>query len=55
MTLTAGDYYLVGVDAAHWNAFTDPAFLTSLVPAATRVSLNWGDTRTVDVPYVAKR
>ena len=55
MTLAAGDYYLVGVDAAHWNAFTDPAFLTSLVPAATRVTLNWGDTRTVDVPFVVKR
>jgi hypothetical protein len=55
MTLAAGDYYLVGVDGAHWDAYTDPAFLASLVPVATRVSLDWGDTRTVDVPFVVKR
>jgi hypothetical protein len=55
ITLAAGDYYVVGVDAAHWDAYTDPAFLASLVPAATRVSLDWGDTRTVDVPFVVKR
>jgi hypothetical protein len=54
-TLAAGDYYLAGVDAAHWDAYTDPAFLTSLVPTATRVSLDWGETRTVDVPFVVKR
>jgi hypothetical protein len=55
MTLAAGDYYVVGVDAAHWHAFTDPAFLASLVPAAARVSVDWGETRTVDVPFVVKR
>ncbi len=55
MTLPAGDYYLVGVDRAHWDAYTDPAFLASLVPAATRISLEWGNTRTIDVPFVVKR
>jgi len=54
-TLAAGDYYLVGVDRAHWDAYTDPAFLASLAAAATRVSLDWGDTRTVDVPFVVRR
>jgi hypothetical protein len=54
-TLPAGDYYVVAVDAAHWNASMDPTFLASLVPAATRVSLDWGQTRTVDVSYVVTR
>ena len=55
MSLAAGDYYLVGVARTDWDAYTDPAFLASLVPLATRVSLDWGDTRTVDVPFVVKR
>jgi hypothetical protein len=53
--LRAGDYYLVGVDAAHFDAWTDPAFLASAVPFATHVSLDWGVTRTVDIPFMVKR
>ena len=42
----------VAVDEALSNAWHDPAFLTSVVGMATRVTLSWGQHRTVDLVRV---
>ncbi|MEZ5316247.1 MAG: carboxypeptidase regulatory-like domain-containing protein [Vicinamibacterales bacterium] len=47
--LVAGEYYVVAVDAAQADAWTDPRFLEAAVPHATRVTLDWGDHKTQDV------
>ncbi len=54
-SIRAGEYYLVGVDLAHINAWVDPAFLASAIPFATRVSLDWGDAKTIDVTLMVKQ
>jgi hypothetical protein len=53
--IRAGEYYLVGVDGAHMSAWNDVAFLESAVSSATRVTLDWGDTKTLDLPVMVKR
>jgi hypothetical protein len=51
--LPAGDYYLVAVDPSLVNAWQDPKFLDAASRAATRVSLNWGDSATADLRMAA--
>ena len=48
--LVEGDYFVIAVDASRIDAWTDSRFLAAAAPLATRVSLKWGDTRTVDLP-----
>ena len=50
--LPPGDYYVIGVDASLANAWQDPKFLDAAVPLATRVSLQWGESKAQDVKLV---
>ena len=45
--LPAGDYLLIGVAAADVNAWQDPAFLQRVAATATRVTLGWGDKKSI--------
>ena len=47
--IRAADYYVVGVDAAHINAWANPEFLQSAIPFATKITLDWGDAKVLDV------
>jgi hypothetical protein len=53
--LPAGQYYVVAVDAAHVTAWQDPEFLDRAAAVATRVTLAWDETRTVDLNVVRIR
>ncbi len=48
-TLQAGDYFVIAVDDAHADRWKDPSFLESASRAATRVRLEWGDRKVVDL------
>jgi hypothetical protein len=46
----AGDYYVVSLDEAQGRGWQgDPAFLEAAARVGTRVSLTWGETKTVDL------
>jgi uncharacterized protein YigA (DUF484 family) len=45
----------VAVDAAHVTAWQDPEFLDRAAAVATRVTLAWDETRTVDLNVVRIR
>jgi hypothetical protein len=47
--LPAGDYYVLAVDSMQADDWHEPAFLERAAPLATRVTLAWGDTKTVDL------
>jgi hypothetical protein len=47
--LPAGEYFFVAVDRSLMNAWQDPAFLERAAGLATRVSLQWGDTQSVNL------
>ena len=47
--MPAGEYFVVAVDSRQSDAWQDPKFLERAVAAATRVSLAWGDTKSVDL------
>ena len=47
--LPAGAYFLIAVDPSLITAWQDPAFLDRAAGLATRVSLDWGGTATVDL------
>jgi hypothetical protein len=49
--LPAGDYFVVAVDASRIDSWTDQKFLVAVSPLATRITLGWGDTKTIDVPW----
>jgi hypothetical protein len=51
VALPAGDYYVIAVDARHGRAWQDPALLARLAPLATRVVVDWGETRTLDLSF----
>ncbi|OFW08102.1 MAG: hypothetical protein A3H96_22170 [Acidobacteria bacterium RIFCSPLOWO2_02_FULL_67_36] len=53
--LPAGDYYLIAVDESEANAWQDPRFLLAAQPLATRVSVDWGETKTEDLRLVRVR
>jgi hypothetical protein len=48
-TLPAGDYLVVAVDVAQRDAWQDPAWLDAASRAATPVSVDWGETKTVNL------
>lgn len=45
----AGEYYLVAVEEGLGGYWTDPAFLEAASKVATRVSLQWGETKIQDL------
>ena len=47
--LPAGDYYLVAVDDVEQGEWFDPAYLDSAKDKATRVTLDEGDRKTLDL------
>jgi hypothetical protein len=47
--LPAGDYFLLAVTDDQASRWKDPAFLDAASRVATKVTLNWGDTRTQDL------
>lgn len=47
--LPEGEYYLIAVDTARVDAWTDPKFLAAAVPLASRVSITWGDKKVQDL------
>jgi hypothetical protein len=49
--LPAGEYFLVAVKPEQIDAWTDPQFLASASARATRVTLAWGDKKTLDLTY----
>jgi hypothetical protein len=57
--LPAGDYYVMAIDhadaGADANAWRDPAFLDSAHQFAERVSLEWAETKTLDLRTVRMR
>ncbi|HEX7779503.1 MAG TPA: carboxypeptidase regulatory-like domain-containing protein, partial [Vicinamibacterales bacterium] len=48
-TLPAGEYYLIAVDGDLIDAWKDPAFLAAAARLATRISIDWGETKTQDL------
>jgi hypothetical protein len=48
-SLPAGDYLVVAVDAAERASWQDPAWLEAASRGATHVSVDWGETKTVNL------
>ena len=47
--LPAGEYYVVAVPPAQAKAWTDPKFLQAAVAQAVKLSVAWGDQKTLDL------
>jgi hypothetical protein len=47
--LPEGDYFVIAVDRSQIDAWTDAKFLAAAEPLATRVSLKWGEQKSVDL------
>jgi hypothetical protein len=47
--LPEGEFFVVAVDRSLHDAWRDPKFLEAASAVATRVSLKWGDKKTVDL------
>jgi hypothetical protein len=50
--LPAGEYLAIAVDASQADSWKDPAFLEAAARSATRVTLSWGQARTLDLTRV---
>ena len=48
-TLPAGDYYAIALADSQPGAWQDPAFLAGIEGSARRVTLAWGESKTVDL------
>jgi hypothetical protein len=48
--LPAGDYMVIALPAGELSAWQDPRFLARAASAATRLTLQWGDERSLDLP-----
>ena len=48
-SLPEGDYYAVALPTSESDGWSDPAFLKRLTQFATRISLKWGQTTSVDL------
>ena len=47
--LPAGDYRAIAVAAHQVSAWQDPKFLERAAPLATRFTLQWGESRSLDL------
>jgi hypothetical protein len=52
-SMPAGEYYVLAVDEPMGDRWRDSAFLESAASRATRVSVDWGETRTQHLTVVA--
>lgn len=52
-SMPAGEYYMLAVDEPLGDRWRDAAFLESAASRATRVSVDWGETRTQHLTVVA--
>jgi hypothetical protein len=48
-SVMAGDYFLIAVNEALAAAWQDPKFLAAAALVATRVTLEWGDVKALDL------
>ena len=48
--LPEGDYFAVAVIGSQHDAWTDPKFLEAASAVATRLTLKWGDRKSLDLP-----
>jgi hypothetical protein len=48
-TLPPGTYFAIAVDEDLATAWQDPKFLAAAAPLATRVTIDWGDAKTIDL------
>jgi hypothetical protein len=48
-SLPAGDYYVIAVDDSASDDWKDPAFLEAAARMATRVTIDWGQTRQIEL------
>jgi hypothetical protein len=53
--LPAGEYFLVAVDRTLMTAWQDPAFLERAAGQASRLTLEWGEAKVVDLDLVRVR
>ena len=51
-TLPAGEYFVVSATADVIETWQDPVFLEKISRAATRLTLPWGESRTLDLRLV---
>jgi hypothetical protein len=54
-TLPAGDYLVAAISRSFAENWRDPEFLARVAPLATRVTLTWGGTSTLDLQAVEVR
>jgi protocatechuate 3,4-dioxygenase beta subunit len=54
-TLPAGEYLVVAIPGSRPDAWQAPDFFTNAERVAVRVSLGWGDTKSVDLPLATIR
>jgi hypothetical protein len=47
--LPEGEYFAVAVDRSQHDAWTNPKFLEAASVVATRIALNWGDRKSLDL------
>jgi hypothetical protein len=47
--LPEGEYFAVAVDGSLHDAWANPKFLDAASAAATRISLKWGDKKSLDL------
>ena len=52
--LPAGEYYVIAVDAGDMHAWLDPKWLAAAAPAATRVTLGWGEKRDIGLRFTGQ-
>jgi len=51
--LPAGEYYAIAVDFDDLDSWQDPKYLEAAASLATRVSIGWGETKTLDLTLKA--
>ena len=49
LPVPGGDYFIVAVDAQYQRAWQDPGFLAKVAPLATRVALDWGEKKALEL------
>ena len=54
-SLPPGDYHVVALETVEPGTWSDPEFLDTLVAGATALSLNAGETKTVDLRIAEAR
>ena len=53
--LPAGEYYAAAISRSHSAVWRDPQFLAQVARSASRVTLTWGGTASIDLTPVVIR